>query len=265
MPRPQAETDARQSPIAIAWNGDGLIGRLTIGGKLWAAVEWSEKGQQWCIEDAEGRCLSHRGSIHGAEASREAAVALTESMIRDGRMPDPETARKNREERLRAAREKRERQPAEIHKREERDEQDRRSSDALMKEWEARCAEDAAPPLYEALADAFDFGDAELWKSNSFAALRPRLTLHVRCVIAELEYRLAYEIGRSRSQPFCGIGATKERRHAAAAYRKAETSAAIGRMEAKLAKAREILGQLASSDSDEAADGDLAHRNGRRP
>jgi hypothetical protein len=89
MPRPQAETDARQSPIAIAWILDGRIGRLTIGGELWAAVEWSEKRQQWCIEDAEGRCLTHRGSIHGAEASKEAAVALAESMIRDGRMPDP--------------------------------------------------------------------------------------------------------------------------------------------------------------------------------
>jgi hypothetical protein len=264
MPRPQAETDARQSPIAIAWILDGRIGRLTIGGELWAAVEWSEK-KQWCIEDAEGRCLTHRGSIHGAEASKEAAVALAESMIRDGRMPDPETARKDREERVRRAREKRERQPAEIRKRQERDEQDRRRYDASMNEWRARSAEDAAPPLYETLADAFDFADPELWKSNSFAALRPRLELHVRTVIAELEYKLAYEIGRSRSQPFCGLGAAKERRQAAAARRKAETSAAIGRIEAKLARAREILGQLASSDSDEAADGDLAHRNGRRP
>jgi hypothetical protein len=74
-----------------------------------------------------------------------------------------------------------------------------------MKEWRAKGEEGAAP-----LADVFDFADLELWKSNSFAALRPRLTLHVRAVIAELEYRLAYEIGRNRAQPFCGLGATKE-------------------------------------------------------
>jgi hypothetical protein len=164
--------------------------------------------------------------VHGAEASKEAAVALAESMIRDGRMPDPETARKSREERLRSGREKRERQPAEIRKRKEREEQNQRQPAASTKEWKARWAEDAAPPLYETLADVFGFADAELWKSNSFAALRPRLTLHVRAVIAELEFKLAFEIGRGRSQPFCGLGASKEHLRAAAAHRKAETSSA---------------------------------------
>jgi hypothetical protein len=245
--------DARHGPIAIAWTGDGLMGRLTMNGELWAAVEWSESasaGASSTRQDAASRIAVH---FHGAEASKEAAVALPESMIRDGQMPAPETARKNREERIRRTREKRQRQPAEIRKREEREEQDRRYHDASMKEWEAETEEADAPPLYEARADAFNFADPELWKSHSFAALKPRLELHVRAVIAELESDLARQIRRSRSQLFCGLGAAKERRHAATADTKAETSSAIRAIEAKLARAREILGQLASSSDDEAA------------
>jgi hypothetical protein len=113
--------------------------------------------------------------------------------------------------------------------------------DASMKESAARRAEADAPQLYETLADVFDFADPELWKANSFAALRPRLTPHVRTAIAKLEFKLAYEIGRSRSQPFCGFGATKEHRQAADARRKAETSSAIRAIEARLAKAQEIF------------------------
>jgi hypothetical protein len=30
--------------------------------------------------------------------------------------------------------------------------------------------------------------DPELWKSNSFSALRPRLTIHLSAVVAELEH-----------------------------------------------------------------------------
>jgi hypothetical protein len=245
--------DARHGPIAIAWTGDRLMGRLTMNGELWAAVEWSESASAGASKTRQDAASRIAVQFHGAEASKEAAVALPESMIRDGQMPAPETARKNRAERSRIGREKRERQPAEIRKREEKDDQDRRWRDASEKEWEARNSEEDAPPLYEALADAFDFADPELWKSNSFAALRPRLVVHVRCVIAELEEDLAYKIRRSRSQPFCGFGATAEHRKAAAASRKAETSSAIRKIEAKLARAREILGQLAPSGGDEAA------------
>ena len=118
----------------------------------------------------------------------------------------------------------------------------RRWGDAHMKAWRAEEEEDNAPPLYEALADAFDFADPELWKSNSFTALRPRLTLHVRHVIARLEYELISEIGRSPRPSV--LHATTEERQAAAERRKAETSAAIAKIEAALAKAREILAQL---------------------
>ena len=96
--------DSRQSPIAIAWTDDGLIGRLTIDGELWAAVEWSEKRQRWCIEDAEGQCLRHTASIRGAAESKEAAVALAEAMIRDGRMPTPKEAKSQAAERRDRAR-----------------------------------------------------------------------------------------------------------------------------------------------------------------
>ena len=111
-------------------------------------------------------------------------------------MPDPKTAKaeheareKLRKERLRVAREKRRQQPAEIQKRKESEERQRRWSDAHGEAWRARREEDVAGPLYEALADAFDFADPELWKSNSFAALRPRLVLHVRARHREARIR----------------------------------------------------------------------------
>ena len=204
------------SPIAIAWSDDGLIGRLTIDGELWAEVEWSEKRQRWCIQDAEGRCLSHQDHVHGAAADRTAAVSLAEAMIRDGRMPTPEEAKRQADERRNRAREKRQQQPAEIRKREQR----KRDAEAIDKGWRAQAAEDEAP-LYEALADAFDFADPELWKSNSFAALKPRLVLHLRNAIAVLERDLVYHRGS-------GLGRE---------------------IEAKLARAREILSQLASGAS----------------
>jgi hypothetical protein len=49
-----------------------------------------------------------------------------------------------------------------------------------MAELKTRWREDGEQPLYEMLNDVFDFTDPELWKSNSFAALRPRLVIHLR-------------------------------------------------------------------------------------
>ena len=171
-------------------------------------------------------------------------------MILDGRMPSPAAAKaaraeyEQRKQREKAERrKKREQQPAQIRKREEKAEALRRWGDAATKEWQARIEENAAPPLYEVLADAFDFADPELWKSNSFTALRPRLVVHVTAVIANLEYKLATEIGRS-PKPF-RFNATTEERQAAAARRQAETSSAVERIEAELVRAREILEQLA--------------------
>jgi hypothetical protein len=202
-------TDVRQGSIAITWTADG-IGQVTLDGVVFARVEWSERRQQFCIEDAAGACLRHVGSIKGMSASKDEAAALAINMVRDRRMPDPETAGAEHRERQRAAKAKRARQPAEIRKREEQAEEDRRQSDASTKRWRAEAEEDAVPPLYEALADAFDFADPELWKSNSFAALRSRLALHVRSVIAELEYKLAFR-NRPQSQAvfaLCDDGGT---------------------------------------------------------
>jgi hypothetical protein len=174
----------RHKPIEIQWFG--LMGRLLIDGESWGAVEWSDKRQAFCIEDAEGRCLSHHSHIHGADEDKAGAVALAEAMIRDGRMPTPEEARKARTERLKRDRERRAKQPSEIKRREARAEHDRLRSAYFQADWEERKAE-RDEPLYEVLADALDLTDPELWKSNSFARMRDRLIINVRAAIAELE------------------------------------------------------------------------------
>src|SRR5438876_2109893 len=113
----------RQKPIKIQWNG--LIGTLLIDGTSWGAVEWSDKRQAFCIEDAEGRCLSHHSHIHAEDKDKAGAVALAEAMIRGGRMPTPEEATKARTERLKRDRERRARQPSEIKRREAKAERNR--------------------------------------------------------------------------------------------------------------------------------------------
>ena len=104
----------------------------------------------------------------------------------------------------------------------------------MQNAYSLKYKEDEAQPLYEMLAEAFDFADPELWKSNSFAGLRPRLVLHLKAAIASLEHDLAFTMlprhsGRS----------SKEYRQAASRP-----------IEAKLARAREILSLLVSSSND---------------
>ena len=48
-----------------------MIGRLLIDDKNWGAVEWSEKRQALCIEDTEGRCLSHHAHVHGEDRDKD--------------------------------------------------------------------------------------------------------------------------------------------------------------------------------------------------
>jgi hypothetical protein len=74
---------------------------LTINGKLWACVEWSASRRGWCIQDASGRCLSHCDAVHGQDVDAATAVKLAKAMIRDGRMPNPEDAQRQLQERLR--------------------------------------------------------------------------------------------------------------------------------------------------------------------
>lgn len=90
--RRYAEDERRDKPIALKWTSS-LLGRITIDDEHWASVEWSEKHQCWCIEDVTGACLAHEESISGAAANKDAAVALAEAMIRDGRIPTPQEAR----------------------------------------------------------------------------------------------------------------------------------------------------------------------------
>jgi hypothetical protein len=176
-----AEDPRRQQPIKLHWVGQ--IGRLYIDDALWGAVEWSDKRKAWCIEDSEGRCLSHKTHIHGQGAAKEAAVALAEAMIRDGRMPTPEEATKAREERLAKDRARRASTPSGKRRAAEREERDRLSK----ARWDAEDADRKEPPLHEVLAEAFDLTDPNLWRSNSFAMLRPRLIISVRRTIADLE------------------------------------------------------------------------------
>lgn len=74
---------------------------LTINGRLWACVEWSASCRGWCIQDASGRCLSHCDAVHGQDVDAATAVKLAKAMIRDGRMPNPEDAQQQLDERLR--------------------------------------------------------------------------------------------------------------------------------------------------------------------
>ena len=106
-------TSRRDGKIAIAWNGDGLIGRVSVE----ACIGRMSSGLR-SASVSQGQCLKHVGSIRGAAASKDEAIALAEAMVRDGRMPDPETAKAEHKERQRAARAKREQQPAEIRRRE---------------------------------------------------------------------------------------------------------------------------------------------------
>jgi len=207
----------RQKQLQIAWNREKLIGRIEIGGELWCAVEWSEKQQLWCIEDAEGRCLSHRASIHAKAAAKDDAVALAFAMIRDGRMPSPEEARQARKGRN----ERRQQQPAQQRRRAAQE----ASSRAFSARMEAERREKAEQPLYEVLSDIFDFAEPALWKSNSFAALRPRLLRHVEAAVAHLASQwLDYTLDLARGG-----------RHRRWAERQ------IAEIEPRLARAREIL------------------------
>jgi hypothetical protein len=215
--RKYSEDPRREKPVSITWNPGNLVGHIEVDGEYWGAVEWSNKHQCWCIEDSEGACLLHEDAIHGAADSRDAAVALATDMIRDGRMPTPQEAQDQawaalpEEERAR-----RKARAAEQERRRLREEQlaqdpvvqarrakaqQRRDAEraAWSAEQMAQHREIAEPPLYEVLSDVFDFADPELWKSNSFAALRPRLMVHLQAVIAKLERECASAVvGSSR-------------------------------------------------------------------
>lgn len=185
----------RNGPIDLSWSSD-LWGRLCIAGARWCYVEWSERRQEWCIEDSQGRCLRHAEDLVGTADSKQGAIELATAMIRDGRMP----SRPEAEARRQAERQRRRQRPTEQRRRAERAAEENeymRVSDAC---WDARIKEKTSLSLYETLADAFDFADPELWKSNSFSTLRPALIAHVQLAIVKLEYELHWEARSLRRQ-----------------------------------------------------------------
>jgi hypothetical protein len=73
---------------------------LTINGELWSEVEWSPSRQRWCIQDAAGQCLAHAEHIVGQNPDPQEAIRIAKRMILDGRMPTPEEARRQLDEKM---------------------------------------------------------------------------------------------------------------------------------------------------------------------
>jgi hypothetical protein len=189
-----ADDPRRQGAVKVQWVRPD-IAHLSIDGALWSEVEWSEKRNAWCIQDAEGRCLSHHSHVHAEDKDKAGALELAQAMIRDGRIPCPEDARRARDQRLERERERRAKQPSEIARQQLRAEEERWTKTYYDAQWKAHCAEDEEP-FYELIADVFDLADPELWKRNSFARLRERLILSLNKEIAEIEYQRRSEIRR---------------------------------------------------------------------
>jgi hypothetical protein len=98
--------ESQRRELAISWSAN-------IYGVHWASVAWSEERQQWCIEDCEGHSLTDAASIRGAAKSKEEAISLAEAMILDGRIPTPQEAWAQAQERHTKARAEAERKDTE--------------------------------------------------------------------------------------------------------------------------------------------------------
>jgi hypothetical protein len=93
------DTDSRRwMPVEVR-QVNARTFRLTINRQLWSEVEWSPSRKTWCVQDAAGRCLAHCDHIVGQDIDQRTAVALAKAMIRDGRMPTPEEAERQLQER----------------------------------------------------------------------------------------------------------------------------------------------------------------------
>jgi hypothetical protein len=164
-------------------------------------------------------------------------------MIRDGRMPSPEQAFRTRKLGEKERRDKRNQQPAEARRIAERRAREKAWQDASSTHWYAERADNAQPPIAEALDEAFDFADPELWKSNSWAMLRPRLVVHQRAVVTNLEQTLAWTVMRAAAQPF-SMYAGMEQRKRQREMRQREGDAEARQLQQRLDRAREILRAL---------------------
>jgi hypothetical protein len=92
-PRRAREVIVRTRGVADKRHAD-----LYIDGQKWAIVAWGGP-RRWCIEDSRLLCLDHIEDAPGDRSTLQKAVALAEAMIRDGRMPSPEEAKRLEEER----------------------------------------------------------------------------------------------------------------------------------------------------------------------
>jgi hypothetical protein len=240
--------DRRVEVTDVTWSPEVKpTGFVRIGGEVWAHIEWSEREQKWCIEDAYTMCVKH---IYGTLEDRDAAIALAQEMIRDGRIPCPEEAirrgrRRDRglppDEELspeqqaerKAKRERRANQPAQIRAREERAELDKLERMLNRTDYEIRTQAEQQPPWYEILASLFELADPDLWKSNVFASMRPALAIRLEREVFKLEQHLVYE----------------SRWHGWRTKRKPD-KARVAAASAAVERARQILQHLLGPDGD---------------
>jgi hypothetical protein len=137
---------AREITTRIRGVADKRHAFLTIDGQRWAVVEWGGPGR-WCIEDDQGRCLTHAEDTRGIAPTLADAIELAEAMIRDGRMPSPEQAKQLADERR-------------------------------EKQQQQRDAWSHPERLYEPLADTLELWierDPGFTRSNSYQRLRDEL------------------------------------------------------------------------------------------
>jgi hypothetical protein len=189
-------------------------------GKAGARLNGRKNVRHGALKMPRENACAMRAASKGRPPAKDDAIALAQEMIRNGTMPSPQQAKElHKEERHREA-EKRAKRPSEIRKRQAREENDRLWHNSHDAEYE----EKKAPPFYEIFAEAYDLTDPKLWRSNSFAMIRPRLILEVKTAIAQLEYDV--HCYRNKSKPTSW---------------KAEQ---LAELEPKLARAREILALL---------------------
>src|SRR5262249_49284760 len=93
------DTDKRRWGVIEVRQVNARTFHLTINRQLWSEVEWSPQRGAWCVQDSAGHCLAHCEHIQGQDIDQRTAVALAKAMIRDGRMPTPEDALRQLQER----------------------------------------------------------------------------------------------------------------------------------------------------------------------
>ena len=92
-------TDRRRYGVIELRRINASTYHLTINKELWSEVEWSPSRQAWCIQDAAGQCLTHIEHIVGQDRDAQTSIQLAKRMIIDGRMPTPQEAQQQLQQR----------------------------------------------------------------------------------------------------------------------------------------------------------------------